>query len=428
MAMEGTHCFSRLWACLWILLAAQRGAMASMFWTATVKISYRNLTDNQTVQRMCECGVFGYNSAIGMQAGQVELPGNDPLACDPNTTFIDHQEAWVALIKRGTCAFTEKVQRAAQQGASAVVVYNLDGTGNETSPMYLEDKIKIAASNGASAAVIFNEADTGYSVIQMSHPGTEGIVAIMIGNSWGTEIVSLINSGVQVNMAIAIGNPHGPWMSQYSLILVSLSFFVVTAVTVGYFIFHSARRLCSARAQNRKLKLLKVEAKKAITKLQVRTLQQGDQEIGPEADSCAVCIESYKPGDVVSVLTCSHVFHKMCIEPWLLEHRTCPMCKCDILKSLGIEVEREEPEHDGNEVHVAVLPDMYPGPITLSVIDDTRSEAASSGYASVYDSEYNMPRQNQQNRNGEGEQLEGMNLYDNPAFEGDSQSPLETKS
>lgn len=35
---------------------------------------------------------------------------------------------------------------------------------------------------------------------------------------------------------------------------------------------------------------------------------------------------------------CSHFFHRSCIEPWLLEHRTCPMCKCDILKTLGVEV------------------------------------------------------------------------------------------
>lgn len=40
----------------------------------------------------------------------------------------------------------------------------------------------------------------------------------------------------------------------------------------------------------------------------------------------------------VHILFHSHFFHKNCIDPWLLEHRTCPMCKCDILKSLGIAV------------------------------------------------------------------------------------------
>ncbi|KIH56745.1 hypothetical protein ANCDUO_13071 [Ancylostoma duodenale] len=33
-----------------------------------------------------------------------------------------------------------------------------------------------------------------------------------------------------------------------------------------------------------------------------------------------------------------HVYHKSCIDPWLLEHRTCPMCKADILKYFGYQV------------------------------------------------------------------------------------------
>lgn len=33
-----------------------------------------------------------------------------------------------------------------------------------------------------------------------------------------------------------------------------------------------------------------------------------------------------------------HDFHKSCIDPWLLEHRTCPMCKMDILKHYGFVV------------------------------------------------------------------------------------------
>lgn len=35
---------------------------------------------------------------------------------------------------------------------------------------------------------------------------------------------------------------------------------------------------------------------------------------------------------------CRHVFHKVCVDPWLNEHCTCPMCKLNILKALGIMV------------------------------------------------------------------------------------------
>ncbi|KAF5918119.1 hypothetical protein HPG69_018460 [Diceros bicornis minor] len=71
-------------------------------------------------------------------------------------------------------------------------------------------------------------------------------------------------------------------------------------------------------------------AKKAISKLTTRT------ETDPDFDHCAVCIESYKQNDVVRILPCKHVFHKSCVDPWLSEHCTCPMCKLNILKALGI--------------------------------------------------------------------------------------------
>lgn len=74
----------------------------------------------------------------------------------------------------------------------------------------------------------------------------------MIGNIKGREILALVKNGIQVYMVIEVGRQHGPWMNQYSIFFVSISFFVVTAATVGYFIFYTARRLQIARAQLRK--------------------------------------------------------------------------------------------------------------------------------------------------------------------------------
>lgn len=82
-------------------------------------------------------------------------------------------------------------------------------------------------------------------------PGTS-IVAVMISNLRGMELVQLLEKGVPVSIAIEVGKQHGLWMSHYSVFFVSISFFIVTAVTVGYFIIYSARRLNSLRQQNRK--------------------------------------------------------------------------------------------------------------------------------------------------------------------------------
>lgn len=73
----------------------------------------------------------------------------------------------------------------------------------------------------------------------------------MIGNLKGMEILRLIDSGMKVTMVIEVGKKHGPWMNQYSIFFISVSFFIVTAATMGYFIFYSAQRLRIARAQSR---------------------------------------------------------------------------------------------------------------------------------------------------------------------------------
>lgn len=45
-------------------------------------------------------------------------------------------------------------------------------------------------------------------------------------------------------------------------------------------------------------------------------------------DNCSICLEPYKEGDDVSILICSHIFHKNCIEPYFKEYsHKCPNCK-----------------------------------------------------------------------------------------------------
>ncbi|KAK6322201.1 hypothetical protein J4Q44_G00069930 [Coregonus suidteri] len=369
--------------------------------TAYLNVSFIDPEHNVTVWRQEESGLYGQYSPKVTVMGDVYLP--DPIYSCESDTFYDvpsGSKGWIALIQRGQrCSFSEK--------------------------------INVAASKGAIAAVIFNDIGTDNRVIQMSHPGTEGMVAIIIGHRRGMEIVELIRQGIPVSMTIEVGKQHGPWMSHYSVFFVSISFFVVTAATVGYFIFYSARRLNSVRLQNRKQKRLKAVAKKAIGQLQVRTVKRGDEETGPDADTCAVCIDAYKSGDVLTILTCNHFFHKTCIEPWLLEHRTCPMCKCDILKALGVEQPVEEqPSHQ-----VTMPPDMRSYP-SVPVPEDTRSETASSGYASVQGTEeHSSPADETHTYETLGHypdpgsvQVDIQPHYDNLAFEGDSGNELEPRT
>ncbi|XP_065703003.1 E3 ubiquitin-protein ligase RNF128 isoform X2 [Patagioenas fasciata] len=377
--------------CLLVIVSTLFKTTVAFSVRASIHLRYYNSTSKWSASEKCDCGLYGLNSPLLSAQGLVGIPKSDLQACNANTQFTIAEPPWIALIGRGNCSFTEKIAVAARRGATAAVIYNTPSKDNRT--------------------------------ILMSHLGAESIVAIMIGNLKGMEILHRIESGLKVTMAIEVGKKHSPWMNQYSIFFISVSFFIVTAATMGYFVFYSARRLRIARAQSKKQRQLRGRAKKAIEQLQLRTLKQGDKETGSDGDSCVVCIEPYKPNEVVRILTCNHLFHKNCIDPWLLEHRTCPMCKCDILTALGIEVDVEE----GAE---SAQPTVSSGTPNASAVneEDNSSETASSGYASVQGADESVPEEHAPSENdsvrlvNNESQLSAVKILphaDNPSFEAD---------
>ncbi|NXM37883.1 RN128 ligase, partial [Gymnorhina tibicen] len=362
---------------------------------ASVSLFYFNSTSNRTVFERCECGLYGFHSPLLSAQGLVGIPVSaDPYACDKKTEFSVMQAPWIALIERGNCSFAEKIQVAAGRGATAAVIYNSQGKGN--------------------------------SSLLMAHHGAEKIVAIMIGNLKGMEILRRIQSGMKVTMVIEVGKKRSLSMNIFTILFISVSFFVVAAATLGCYVSYSARRLIIARAQSREQRRLRARAKKAIEQMQLRTLKEGDEETGPDGDSCVVCFEQYKPNDVMRVLTCNHVFHKTCIDPWLLEHGTCPLCKCDILKVLGVEMDvepRSEPVQAPSSTGQRPL-----STVTIVNEEDNLSETASSGYDSVQGpeesaQEAHAPSENDNthpvSEESQPSTVTVLSQGDNPGFEGD---------
>jgi len=49
-------------------------------------------------------------------------------------------------------------------------------------------------------------------------------------------------------------------------------------------------------------------------------------------DNCPICLEGYNENSIIRKLNCSHIFHKDCIDSWLLkESYKCPICRNDSL-------------------------------------------------------------------------------------------------
>jgi len=54
------------------------------------------------------------------------------------------------------------------------------------------------------------------------------------------------------------------------------------------------------------------------------------QSTTTEKQMCLVCREEYKTNDPVKILSCTHIYHKGCIDKWFEDHKTCPVCNLRI--------------------------------------------------------------------------------------------------
>lgn len=212
--------------------------------------------------------------------------------------------SWIALVKRGNCNFEEKVKHASNNGAAGVIIYN-----DKDDPRL--DKMKI------------NDKD-------------RNITAVFTTKLKGKELKELLDNDYNVTMAIIEGSRHYRSLTNInrtSVLFVSISFIVLMIISLVWLVFYYVQRFRYLQTKDKQSRRLCNVAKRIIAKIPTKSIKSDDKEI--DNDCCAICIEPYKVTDVIRVLPCKHEFHKTCIDPWLLEHRTCPMCKMDILKHYG---------------------------------------------------------------------------------------------
>ncbi|XP_051944911.1 RING finger protein 148 [Xyrauchen texanus] len=361
-------------SCVWlpvlVLQCCFQLSASLSYLSAYVKLRYSDRWTNETVASICECGVFGAHSLQKSASGGIVLPNADPLACSMNITFTASHEPWIALIKKGNCSYSQKILAAWRNGASAVVIYNIDGTGNDTNIM--------------------------------SHPDADDAVAIMIGNIQGTEITNLIKSGTDVYMAIAVGKSYSLWSAAKWAYALSFTFIGITAITLFYFAFLFFKRMYRNQQLRMQLREIKRVAESAIAQLEVRTLRRGDPEVDSEETSCAICTDSFQHNEKVTVLPCRHLYHKKCIEPWLLEHPTCPICKYNILKS-KMDEESSEQHSSSSSLDVSFCP-----PVVMTVTSTHQHHTSDV--------------QTSENHVYCGMDVQTQHIYENPAFEEEPQT------
>uniref|UniRef100_A0A8C2JB70 PA domain-containing protein n=1 Tax=Cyprinus carpio TaxID=7962 RepID=A0A8C2JB70_CYPCA len=105
---DTVHGRSCIWLSVLVFQYCFHLSASLIYWTAYVKLRYFDRVSNETVGSICECGM----SASKFRSSAMDCPD-----------------------KKGNCTYSQKIQAAQREGASAVVIYNIDRIGNGTNVM-----------------------------------------------------------------------------------------------------------------------------------------------------------------------------------------------------------------------------------------------------------------------------------------------------
>ncbi|KAK9034852.1 hypothetical protein V6N11_076908 [Hibiscus sabdariffa] len=159
-----------------------------------------------------------------------------------------------------------------------------------------EEKIRKAQSGGFSAAIVYDDRDMGNLVYMMVNPKGIDVLAVFV--------------------------------SKFAAV------FLVTA-------FIPPRILSNWRRKN----LVKSVDNKIVEALPRVTFSSARLSHCHAGETCAICLEDYKDGEILKFLPCQHDFHSSCVESWLTKWGTfCPVCKLGMItKTTFSEVSEQRP-------------------------------------------------------------------------------------
>uniref|UniRef100_A0A8D9FB36 E3 ubiquitin-protein ligase RNF13 n=1 Tax=Cacopsylla melanoneura TaxID=428564 RepID=A0A8D9FB36_9HEMI len=186
------------------------------------------------------------------------------------------------VISRGNCSYEAKVRHAQDANYSAVIVYNVQS--NELVPMYYEN------STGIRIPAVFVSELAGLTLLaQADMP----------------DIFVTIDEAFVINTDVLFG---------FTVFVFSVFVFMLGSMCVRY--IRNRRR--------RRRRLLPPSILKSLPR------QKYNKDVN--YDTCVICQDNFKLGDMLRILPCSHAYHVKCIDVWLTEYkRVCPVCKRRIL-------------------------------------------------------------------------------------------------
>uniref|UniRef100_A0A8C2MMC9 RING-type E3 ubiquitin transferase n=1 Tax=Cricetulus griseus TaxID=10029 RepID=A0A8C2MMC9_CRIGR len=215
---------------------------------------------------------------------------------------------------------------------------------------------RMAGERGASA-VLFDITEDRSAAEQLQQPlGLTWPVVLIWGND-AEKLMEFVYKNRKAHVRIELKEPPAwPDYDVWILLTVVGTIFVIILASV-------LRIRC--RPHHSRPDPLQQRTAWAISQLATRRYQASCRRARAEwpdsgsscssAPMCAICLEEFSEGQELRVISCLHEFHRTCVDPWLYQHRTCPLCMFNIVEgdsfsqALGASPTYQEP---GRRLHL----------------------------------------------------------------------------
>eukprot|EP00055_Hartaetosiga_balthica_P005375 m.15657 g.15657 ORF g.15657 m.15657 type:complete len:416 (+) comp4507_c0_seq1:153-1400(+) len=318
-------------------------------------------------ERLNDC-YYAFFSPIKTIRGNLKVVDGET-ACSPN--FAQPFGDEILMTYYGSCAIHDLVSRAEALGASGLVVIDY-------------------ARNGG-VIVLSDDSDDDNSI-------PLDFLSASCSAPTGTRIASLLNDPGITNVNITI-SPVGngdlkatPYTQTAVFILVC-----IVVLCVGFLYCHV---MASQRRQD-PYDIPNIELNGNITEdrkrelVEMMELKAYSIQDGEDAPTCAICIEDFQADDAIRVLPCRHEFHSACVDQWIVEHDTCPLCKDNSIEAMDSVIFGSQNSHESETNMVS------DDTSTDDTINDTNTNINDDNTNTVIEVENGYGSDGESNANGE---------------------------
>ncbi|KAG9348643.1 hypothetical protein JZ751_002383, partial [Albula glossodonta] len=173
-------------------------------------------------------------------------------------------------------------------------------------------------------------------------------------------LMSLVNKNEEAMVRIEVLTEVVEW-PQYDLGILLIGVLAVMSVTMAF----AFRFRCMSK---RSWDSVHQQTMQAVSRLETR--RYSSQRHPSSSPACAICLEDFLEGQLtmaslsqdLRIISCAHEFHKECVDPWLLQHRTCPLCMHNIMGKEMMTCQATFSRHQQNAPHNRSVLHPHPSP------------------------------------------------------------------